>query len=176
MATLIKNTAIYGFFLTEDEDANLLTNNTPGELDLAILVEGADYVKLDRPFNDMEGLKNKWANVWNVKDGKKNYTSYGDQDVLYEIQHVIGESTIALTYAAKEKFKTFWRAHRTKADEKIFIINRIGTDTWEQFPNAAGTLKKYAPIILHDLEFRRAYKNENLIFKVRATVEAIWTS
>ncbi len=175
MADLIKNSSHTGYILTEDEGGEILTNNTPGEVDLDNLTEGRDYILCTRPQRDIEKISNDFANVWNVADGKNNYTSYGWQDKNIVIDHLINESTIALMIAAKEKFKYFIQQHRKKSSTQIYLINHLGSNAWEQYYTAGGTAKKYLPVILHDIEFKRDYTNRNNVIETKIIVEGYET-
>ena len=56
-------------------------------------------------------------------------------------------------------YKTLYKKHVVASDGDKYLVHQRATTTFEQFPNAAGTLKKYAEVIIRSMHFKEIAEN-----------------
>lgn len=152
MVNKIKTNSTVGLYITEDQ-GGAKAANTPGEIDLDLLTEGDKYVfcpivlqfKHALTFND-EGDSRKGHSVYFATGAGKmgHSTGTADKGLLMVVCEV--------TNANGAKLKTFSKLNNRIGDAEKLLVHQYAAETFEEFPNAAGTLKKYLPVIVRGID------------------------
>lgn len=148
MVSLIKNeTPAVGIYLTEDASSEIVANNAPGDTDLDIMTEGNGYCYIQTVirFEHQVSTTTK-AEDWR---GHEMYVVAAG-----EIGHYTGEADTGnfiiigeVDNATAAKIKAFVKLNNRDADPQKYLIHVYSSTVYEEFPNQAGALKKYCPII-----------------------------
>ena len=149
MVNLIKNqTPAIGIWIVEDLPVGeLVTDNTPGNIDLDQMALGTNYIHIETAIriehvvstttksDDFKG--HVLSNTGVGKTG--HWTGQADSGNFI----IVGEVDNA-TAALIKKFVKL--NNRTNSPQK-YILNQYASETFEEFPNDVGTLRKYCPIL-----------------------------
>ena len=153
MVTFISATK-WGVYITEEQNAQIAGNN-PGGIDLDSLVDGDSYIYLaeiitfehkllcNREGDDFLG----WKTIQTHSNGTVSGSVGGGIRGFFTI-------TAKITEDKGEKLKTLYKKHVVSGDGNKFLVHQRSATVYEQFPNAAGTLKKYAEIIIRSMDFK----------------------
>lgn len=162
MVNKIKTNSTVGLYITEDQ-GGAIGSNTPGEIDLDSLTEGDKYIfcpiviqfRHALTFND-EGPDRKGHSVYFASGAGKmgHSTGTADKGLLMV--------TCEVTNANGAKLKKFAKLNNRIGDGVKYVVHQYAAETFEEFPIAAGTLKKYLPVIVRGIDVtEQGGKNDN---------------
>lgn len=153
MVSLLKNTTTHGLYIIEEQGGSIAAN-TPGEIDLDSLTEGTDYIYIEdiTSYGKALGFMKKGDNQygWEVIGlgaGKTQKLTYGDDERLIQF-------TFECTEAQKELIEPFGVKNNSFIDAQKYLVWQHGATDFEQYPNATGTNKNYAPVIVLGCEIK----------------------
>jgi len=144
----------YGVWIVEEEDTQI-ASNTPGGITYTNLVLGDTYIYLDdiitfthkfisqREGEDILG----WKSIQTNSTGKIEGQTGGGLRSSFIITAMVDEAT-------SEYLKRFFKLHVVAEDGNKYLVHQRATTTFEQFPNSAGVLKKYAEIIIRGIDIK----------------------
>ena len=151
MAPLLKNNSTQGVYIAAD-DAGKIAANTPGDLDLGNLILGTNYIYFDvvlrfeekTTFN-REGLDFMGWKTLNYGNTSVQATTGGSYKNLFLVSVETDET-------GAELMKTLSKYNVRSGDEQFFLIKQTASEAFEQFPNSAVVLKKFARIIIRGID------------------------
>lgn len=143
----------YGVWIMEDEGA-WLAANTPDTCTYTNLVEGDSYIYLDNIVKfDVKMYSNRegedflgWKTIQIASSGKVSASTGGGLRCFVTVTAIVTEDI-------GEKLKTLYDKHVVAQDGNKYLAHQRAATTFEQFPNEAGTLKKYIEIIIRSMDF-----------------------
>ncbi|KKN56983.1 hypothetical protein LCGC14_0567050 [marine sediment metagenome] len=150
MASLLSAAGI-GVFIVEEENGQI-NANTPGGIDLDNLSVGDTYIYLEELVRLSHTLDfgnqgdNMPGHTVNKIDAGQTGHSTGEGDLCgFTLQATVDETTAEL-------LEKFGKLDNRTGDGKKFLVRQTASNVFRQYPNAAGTLKKYAPVIVMRVE------------------------
>lgn len=145
MVNQIKNTTLYGIFILEDQ-GGWVASNLPGDADLDQLTEGTQYIFIEDVKRFTRPGNYKWQTNY-LGDGKKRMWTHGDRDLLWQIEALVSEDNSGDDSGVEliEKFCNIYC--KASFTQKYLVFRKSSTD-YKQFPNAAGTLMNYCPVMI----------------------------
>ena len=175
MVNKIKNNSTVGFYITEEQGGSIAGNN-PGEIDLDLLSEGNTYIfcpiviqfRHSLTFND-EGNSRKGHSVYFASGSGLVGKSTGEADKGLLLV------TCEVTTANGSLLKKFSKLNNRIGDGIKYLVHQYATTTFEQFPNASGTLKSYLPVIVRGIDVTEqagVFDSKMAVF----ALEEVWES
>ena len=149
MATLLKNNSAVGLYILEEENDQLETNNTPGEIDLENLTLGDTYIYFDTVIRfEHKVTANKegtdFVGFWSWQSAATPGSvsaSTGGARRGYIL------ATVETTATQQANFEKFFNLNAAVGDGQKFLIRQWASETFREFPYGA-TNKKYAKVIM----------------------------
>jgi len=152
MVNKIKNNSTVGLYITEEQGGSIAAN-TPGEIDLDSLSDGDTYIycpiviqlRHALTFNN-EGPDRKGHTVYFANGAGKmgHSTGTADKGLLMV--------TCEVTNANGSKLKKLAKLNNRIGDGVKYLVHQYASETFEEFPLASGTLKKYIPVIVRGID------------------------
>ena len=152
MVNKIKNNSTQGLYIVEDDGASIAAD-TPGEIDLDLLVLGTKYIYFDNilGFNE-RGTANKESDdfvgfkTWNTANFKTQANTGGAYRIFYTI-------TTETTETVAENLKLIFALNSVNnavsGQGKIkYLVKQTATTSFEKFVNSAGVLKNATAVII----------------------------
>lgn len=175
MVNKIKTNSTVGLYILQDQ-GGWVAANTPGEADLDLLSDGDTYwygplvlqFRHMLTFND-EGDSRKGHSTYFATGSGLLGHSTGEADR--------GMLTVAceVTTANGSKIKKFAKLNNRIGDGQKYLVHQYASETFEEFPNASGTLKKYLPVIVRGVDvIEQDGRNNTKLATIG--LEELWTS
>lgn len=178
MVTLISSIPI-GIFITKEENGQIAAN-TPGGIDLANLAIGDTYIYFTNILRfehkltaNFEGEEEWGHKTWGVADGVRAHNT-GTIEKGYFMITVEGTETQA--EQAEQFLKKNNRGTLATATNIRYLCKQTATTVFRQFPNASGTLKKYAPVILRGMDAVEIATSGKDVQLITIACEEVYTS
>lgn len=149
-----------------DNDDWVGDHDDPEEITLSgTFTNGTDYIVMEiaRRVNGQLELENTLSRFPGGSQWGLSLDIWGNPVV---IQGIVRTSA---TEALHEKF---FKTHNETLANDIYLIIRLASDTYKQFPNASGTMKEYMKCVVKG--FQWDYRAEKRYFTVKWIVEAKW--
>jgi hypothetical protein len=146
MVNYIKNNSSQGLYITEDQGSQI-GNNTPGNIDLDQLSLGDSYIY----FDNIQRFEEK--TTYNREEAFVGWKTV--QDASTKIAATTGGGkrnwfliSVECNLTTAENFKKLATLNAKISDELKYIVKQYASESFEQFTNESGTLKKWAGIII----------------------------
>ena len=156
MASLIKNTTVWGIYILQNT-GTWVNDNLPGEADLDSLSLGDTYIYLGDVLQfSIQMISQKegddilgWETIQVSNNGSLEGNVYGGARFMYVIQAKIDSATGG-------HLQTLFRKHVQAGDADKYLIFQTAANTFEPFSTVTGTAKKYVEVIIRkaDIGFK----------------------
>lgn len=147
MVNYIKNNSTTGVYLTIDENNEIETDNTPGNIDLDNLVLGTGYIYFDDFLNLTEtGTTPDTGVIFGWVFGQNDTTVLKTQGYTGSGVWVTYNVVVHVTATQQQNFLRFFEVHQGVANQ-MYLLRQTASETFKQFPYNT-VLKKWAPVIL----------------------------
>lgn len=147
----IKDSSTQGLYFTE-EQGGAIAGNTPGEIDLDLLVLGNSYIYFDTL------LRFEEKSTFNLETGFTGYKTW-QIDAASGVQATTGGarknffmSTVETDETTAENLKTFVMLNVKIGDGIKYLVKQTASEAFEQFANSVGTLRKAVAIIIRGID------------------------
>jgi hypothetical protein len=171
------NASFLGVWLFSCSDGAtwLGSGGSPDSIELSGLTQGLSYLKLWRLLSQVE-VETLVFDVWQVGNGVKNYSTYGDDNISGIYAHKI-PGDLPTQNTEKAYFKRFGKTHNRGTADNVYLFNRFATSAngYETFYTDAFSAMKYQHVLVRDIQLTW---NEQTNYKTvaRLTVEEVWKS
>lgn len=174
MAT-ITATSTVGLYIVEEENGQI-AGNTPGGIDLASLVNGDTYVYAETVIQFEHRLTANYES-----DEMRGHTVFKAGGAgrhghnTFEGERGYVAAVIEVTHQNASLWEKFFKLNNRTGDGKKYCLLQYASNTFREFPNAAGTQKKYLPVIVRGVVFTETGgKNATIIGQI--ALEEVQTS
>ena len=176
MVNLVKNNSSAGLYIAADDGGKILAN-TPGDLDLANLTPGSQYVyfaKLDT-FHEVKTANrdvNQLGYLVNYQtDGISFHTTGGGVVELISLTVTCSETIMGYV---KILLKTYDKVANRGLNPYLF--KQVASESFRPFYTAAGVAKKYCPVIIRGLEAHETSAGGKDLQHLTIALQVVWAA
>lgn len=179
MANLIKNASSQGLYFLNGKSAGAtavwVSNNTPGECDLALLSLYTTYIYFDSVIQIQYQFMDKWESdtmrgyrIEADTEGTQKYFT-GGHDREFIIIVVETTRTIAEGWM---NFEKYWNKVARGSTDELVLVRQYASETFRQFANQTPALKKYIPVVILGCTIVEGGTPDR--HQITITTQAIW--